>query len=76
MSSVHQSLYEKAIDQLEEIVEADPNFEYQDEEDFVEEMADSSHASLTTAQVARIQRLHRKYVVSDSANSSEVDEED
>ena len=74
--SVHQSVYEKAIDQLEEIVEADPNFEYQDEEDFVAELSDSSHASLTPAQANRIKRIHLKYVLSDSANSDEFDEED
>lgn len=76
MSSVHQSQYEKAIDQLEQIVEADPNFDYQHEEDFVHEMSESNHSSLTTSLANRIRRLYKKYVLAESDESLESDEED
>jgi predicted lipid-binding transport protein (Tim44 family) len=61
-SSVHQSLYEKAMDQLEQIVDADPDFEEQRDADFIEELSESAPGGFTTEQVRRIARLHGKYV--------------
>jgi hypothetical protein len=60
-SSVHQSLYEKAMDQLEQIVDADPDFEDQRDAEFIEDLSDSAPSGFTTEQVRRISRIHGKY---------------
>ena len=59
--SVHRSLYEKAMDQLEEIVNSEPDFESQDEADFIDDLAASSPSGFTTQEVNRIDRIHKKY---------------
>jgi hypothetical protein len=60
-SSVHGSLYEKAMDQLEDIIDTDPDFEDQSEEEFIQELAESSPSGFTTDQVNRIGKIHKKY---------------
>ncbi len=74
-ANVHNSLYERALDQLEQIIDQDPDFEQQDEQDFVEEISESSLGGFTTSQVKRINRLFKKYVEHEAEHDDEQDTE-
>jgi len=74
-ASVHNSLYEQALDQLEQIIDQDPDFEQQDEQDFVEEISESSLGGFTTSQVNRINRIFKKYVKGEAEPDDEQDTE-
>lgn len=73
-SRVHQSLYDKALDRLEQIVDADPDYELDSEQEFVDELSDSSLGGFTTSQVSKIDRLYRKYVLNEQEESDDDDE--
>jgi len=72
---VHQSLYDKALDRLEQIVDADPDYELDQEQEFVDELSDSSLGGFTTGQVAKIDRLYRKYVLNEQEETDDDDDE-
>jgi hypothetical protein len=73
-AKIHGSLYEKALDELEQIVNEDPDFENEQDEEFIEELSQSSLGGFTSSQAKRINRLYRKYVAGES--QQEDDEED
>lgn len=60
-SSVHRSLYEKAMDQLEQIVDADPDYESDSDAEFIGELSDMTPNGFTTDEVKRIERIFKKY---------------
>lgn len=60
-SSVHQTLYEKAMDQLEDLVDAEPDYESESDAEFIEALSENSPSGFTTAEVSRIAKLHGKY---------------
>lgn len=62
MSSVHESLYERAVYQLEQLETADPDYDYQDEADFISELIALTKSSFTTGEAKRIKAIHAKYV--------------
>jgi hypothetical protein len=74
-ANVHNSLYEQALDQLEQIIDADPDFEHQEDQDFVQEISDSSLGGFTTRQVNTIKRLYRKYVTQEQEEHDDDDDE-
>jgi hypothetical protein len=60
---VHQNLYDRAIDQLEKIVDADPDYEQEAEQEFIDEITQSGLGGFTARQVSKIERLYKKYVL-------------
>ncbi len=60
-SSVHRSLYEKAMDYLEQIVDAEPDYESDSEADFIGDLSDMTPNSFTTDEVKQIDRIFHKY---------------
>jgi hypothetical protein len=74
-ANVHNSLYEQALDQLEQIIDADPDYEHQEDQDFVQEISDSSLGGFTTKQVNTIKRLYRKYVTQEQEEHDDDDDE-
>jgi predicted lipid-binding transport protein (Tim44 family) len=74
-ANVHNSLYEQALDELEQIIDADPDFEHQEDQDFVQEISDSSLGGFTTKQVNTIKRLYRKYVTQEQEEHDDDDDE-
>lgn len=72
-ANVHNSLYEQALDELEQIIDADPDFENQEEQDFVQEISESSLGGFTTRQVNTIKRLYCKYVTQEQQNDDDDD---
>lgn len=74
-ANVHNSLYEQALDELEQIIDTDPDFEKQEEQDFVQEISESSLGGFTTRQVNTIRRLYRKYVTQEQEEKHDDDNE-
>jgi predicted lipid-binding transport protein (Tim44 family) len=74
-ANVHNSLYEQALDELEQIIDADPDFEHQEDQDFVQEISESSLGGFTTGQVRTIKRLYRKYVTQEQEEHDDDDDE-
>lgn len=74
-ANVHNSLYEQALDELEQIIDADPDFEHQEDQDFVQEISESSLGGFTTRQVSTIKRLYRKYVTQEQEEHDDDDDE-
>jgi hypothetical protein len=74
-ANVHNSLYEQALDELEQIIDADPDYEHQEDQDFVQEISDSSLGGFTTKQVNTIKRLYRKYVTQEQEEHDDDDDQ-
>lgn len=60
--NIHESQYDRVMEQLEQIVDHDPDFEQQDEQDFIDEITESNLGGFTTPQARRIRSLWEKYV--------------
>lgn len=74
-ANVHNSLYEQALDELEQIIDADPDYERQEDQDFVQEISESSLGGFTTTQVSTIRRLYRKYVTQEQEAENDDDDD-
>ena len=53
--------FESVMELLEQILAEDPDFETQDEADFIEQIADSSPSYFRTSQAKQIIAIHSKY---------------
>lgn len=60
-SRVHESLYDKAMYELEELITCDPDYESVSDEEFIEALTESSPSGFTTREASRIASLYRKY---------------
>ena len=75
-ANVHDSQYEQALDELEQIIDADPDFEQQSEQDFIEEISVSNLGGFTTTQVRRIHSIYSKYVTQEKEPGEDDDDDE
>jgi hypothetical protein len=61
-AQVYGNLYEQVVDKLEQIVDEDPDYEYQEEADFISDQSSGAQSGFTKSEAARINALHAKYV--------------
>jgi uncharacterized protein YpbB len=75
-SRIHSPQYEETHDLLEQIVNEDPDFENDQDQEFVEELSGSSLGGFTAQQAAKIKKLHARYVLQEEQVDHDDDDDE